>query len=231
MKYLPCWEKQIKLFGFFFLLTRPDPNSVDQCIYSCQENLGCSVKFESNNVFAGSFFGSCFPPGFTLGCSGIPDLCQECLQPCQGYPGKKIIHILDENGKMTAELDLPGITQPLLNFQVHLVPPISRIFPRRRTSLSRAPWAPLPAEVRTRAPTPARPTEAAPSRSTPMGSWAATSRAPASPRASEAPAPELRGTARSVWESAIRRLAPETTLIRPRIRSEPRKVFILFDIT
>ena len=79
---------------------------MDKCTYSCQENLGCSVKFESNNVFAGSFFGSCFPPGFTLGCSGIPDLCEECLEPCQGHKGKKIVYVLDEDGKKKINIQL-----------------------------------------------------------------------------------------------------------------------------
>ena len=69
------------------------------CVHTCNENGGCSVRFDTNRAFSGPSMGSCFSPLFGSKCIGTPELCTQCIDVCKDHPGMKIIVRYDENGK------------------------------------------------------------------------------------------------------------------------------------
>ncbi|XP_059086443.1 uncharacterized protein LOC131883108 isoform X1 [Tigriopus californicus] len=66
------------------------PDTPEECIYTCQDSGGCSVKFASIVFFSGSVLGSCFPPSFGGECSGTPEKCEECIGICNGKNGQEL---------------------------------------------------------------------------------------------------------------------------------------------
>ena len=72
--------------------TKPDENSSAEdtkCIYNCKENGGCSVKIQSTQFISGNTLGSCFSQAFGGKCSGIPEMCQKCIDKCEGKAGEE----------------------------------------------------------------------------------------------------------------------------------------------
>merc|ERR1712004_781462 len=49
-----------------------------QCRYTCQDNGGCRVKFDSDRPISGTSGGSCFNEEFGGSCIGTPARCKEC---------------------------------------------------------------------------------------------------------------------------------------------------------
>ena len=61
----------------------------DECVYSCQETGGCSVRIISSGFVSGATMGSCFSERFGGKCSGIPERCDACLKICKEKPGEQ----------------------------------------------------------------------------------------------------------------------------------------------
>merc|ERR1711879_81343 len=66
-----------------------------KCVYNCKESGGCSVAIKSSKFVSGNTLGSCFSPSFGGKCSGIPEMCQNCLEKCQGKEGEEFSEIVD----------------------------------------------------------------------------------------------------------------------------------------
>merc|ERR1711935_432627 len=60
-----------------------------KCKYTCKNDGGCRVKFDSEQVFSGASGGSCFPKSFGGSCIGTPSKCSDCNQKvnCGGGSG------------------------------------------------------------------------------------------------------------------------------------------------
>merc|ERR1739844_870098 len=60
-----------------------------ECRYTCKNDGGCRVKFESDSSFSGASGGSCFPDSFGGSCIGTPSKCSDCNRKvsCGGDSG------------------------------------------------------------------------------------------------------------------------------------------------
>merc|ERR1719461_1016547 len=76
--------------------SKPDDNSTQdtKCIYNCKESGGCSVKIQSSNFISGNTLGSCFSQAFGGSCSGTPEMCQDCIDKCEGKAGEEFSELV-----------------------------------------------------------------------------------------------------------------------------------------
>ena len=74
----------------------PDENTAEdtKCIYNCKENGGCSVKIQSTQFISGNTLGSCFSQVFGGKCSGTPEMCQKCIDKCEGKAGEEFSELV-----------------------------------------------------------------------------------------------------------------------------------------
>ena len=70
------------------------------CKYTCKQNGGCEVAFETDAPYSGKIKGSCFPPDFGGECSGTPRHCEDCLPKCKGHIGDTLYDIVYWNDEL-----------------------------------------------------------------------------------------------------------------------------------